>query len=621
MENSVKILLSYHKPDVLFKDEILTPVHAGRETALEKIAGTEKLQWLLDNTIGDNTGENISARNSLYNEMSTVYWAWKNYAELGNPDYIGFMHYRRHFIFEDKPKSVYECLDVDEQYYEKINYSEENIKDILGKYDFVCTKPHYRDSVYEHYKKNHDIADLDCAIEILKEKYPSFSKYANQYLNGQEAYFCNMFIFPKDIFFEYAEWFFSITFELEKRMDLEGKRLFVSEWLTGIFITYLKANGLKGKFLPTMIVEGNHTIPIVLAADDNYAAPLVVAMTSILENAKKNTHYDFYVLKSGDFSEKNEKIIIGLEQKYGKTKITFLDMKQQYQDANIQIGHITAATYYRLQLPSLLPEVNKCIYIDVDAIVEDDLSELFRTSIDDKYIAGVRAPGYYYPEAHRKNHEDEIGIPIDEYINAGVLLMNLAKMRKDNLEEIFNELMNKKFSSQDQDILNVACHGKIRHLPFKYNVMTKYKVLNEREYSVNPGIKMCFTVDEWNTGRLKPAIIHYADKRKPWTYLGVDYAENWWKYALKTDLDAAVLATYIKLACDNEREILRQLDLTASHKRDLQTKLKNMTVVTVSTAPEAVIKNDSLIEKGMRALKNKGFKYTLKKTLFWLKNH
>ena len=79
MEKNIKIMLSYHKPDHLFKDDILTPVHAGRANAKKRMdKDDEKLKWLLENMIGDDTGENISTKNTLYNEMTTVYWAWKN---------------------------------------------------------------------------------------------------------------------------------------------------------------------------------------------------------------------------------------------------------------------------------------------------------------------------------------------------------------------------------------------------------------------------------------------------------------------------------------------------------------------------------------------------------------
>lgn len=102
---TVKILVGYHRPAVLLKDEVLIPIHLGRALATEASKdgsmSKEDYQWMLDNMIGDDTGENISEENRKYCELTALYWAWKNYDKLGNPDYIGFMQYRRHFIFDD----------------------------------------------------------------------------------------------------------------------------------------------------------------------------------------------------------------------------------------------------------------------------------------------------------------------------------------------------------------------------------------------------------------------------------------------------------------------------------------------------------------------------------------
>lgn len=105
---SIKILVGYHKPAVLLKDDILTPIHLGRALATEAskdgAMSQRDYQWMLDNMIGDDTGDNISKENRKYCELTALYWAWKNYDKLGNPDYIGFMHYRRHFILNEKAK-------------------------------------------------------------------------------------------------------------------------------------------------------------------------------------------------------------------------------------------------------------------------------------------------------------------------------------------------------------------------------------------------------------------------------------------------------------------------------------------------------------------------------------
>lgn len=99
MSEKLKILISYHKPSELFKDEIYTPIHLGRVLAMAenkdgKMSETD-FKWLCKNMIGDDTGENISHLNHYFNEMTGVFWAWKNYDKLSNPDYIGFASYRR----------------------------------------------------------------------------------------------------------------------------------------------------------------------------------------------------------------------------------------------------------------------------------------------------------------------------------------------------------------------------------------------------------------------------------------------------------------------------------------------------------------------------------------------
>lgn len=86
---TVKILVGYHRPAVLLKDEVLIPIHLGRALATEASKdgsmSKEDYQWMLDNMIGDDTGENISEENRKYCELTALYWAWKtmtNWATL-----------------------------------------------------------------------------------------------------------------------------------------------------------------------------------------------------------------------------------------------------------------------------------------------------------------------------------------------------------------------------------------------------------------------------------------------------------------------------------------------------------------------------------------------------------
>ena len=77
------------------------------------------------------------------------------------------------------------------------------------------------------------------------------------------------------------------------------------------------------------------------------------------------------------------------------------------------ISHITSPTYYRLLLPALLPDVEKCIYIDGDTIVDGDISKLYAEDLGDNLVAGVKAFAFYRNDINVRNtlgyHKDEDG--------------------------------------------------------------------------------------------------------------------------------------------------------------------------------------------------------------------
>lgn len=304
-------------------------------------------------------------------------------------------------------------------------------------------------------------------------------------------------------------------------------------------------------------------IPIVLATDNNYAQPTMVTIASMLQTASKTIVYHFYLLISGDFSDINKKRIIKLCSQRDEWKVEFVDMQSAYKNAYIKVAHISTATYYRLQLPSLLKEVNKCIYLDVDLVVKHDLSSLFATDIENQYLAGVRAAGYYATPENIEYHMSRLGIQdFSTYVNAGVLVMNLKKMRDDGLENKFSELIEKKWESQDQDILNVACLGHIRILNAEYNAMTKYPLDDDKAYDRMNCLKYAYSEQEWEEGRKDPVIIHYADSVKPWKVPGSVYAKDWWSVVSLMPMDIAndIYNNYMSGMITDARLVKRSLD-------------------------------------------------------------
>ena len=92
---SIRIAVVTHGPatfpGVFRNSSIYFPIQAGRSVN-PPISGI----------IGDDTAPSISELNPLLNEMTAIYWLGHHYAEIGNPDFIGFDHYRRFLDWDPK---------------------------------------------------------------------------------------------------------------------------------------------------------------------------------------------------------------------------------------------------------------------------------------------------------------------------------------------------------------------------------------------------------------------------------------------------------------------------------------------------------------------------------------
>lgn len=144
---NIKILVSYHKPAKLIKDDIWTPIKIG-----------ESLNWDVENLIQDDTGDNISSRNDVYNELTSIYWAWKNYRNLGNLDFIGFCHYRRIPIFSRRNERISAPIEIDfkdlRSLFKKVQYDKVRLTKLLSEYQCLAGGiTHRKYSVREQYKK------------------------------------------------------------------------------------------------------------------------------------------------------------------------------------------------------------------------------------------------------------------------------------------------------------------------------------------------------------------------------------------------------------------------------------------------------------------------------------
>ena len=279
----------------------------------------------------------------------------------------------------------------------------------------------------------------------------------------------------------------------------------------------------------------NHKIGIAYGLDNQYTYPTIVSMTSILENSSSHTYYIFYLLvDKKTFKKENKEKFVNLEKRYERCEINIIEISDEnFQNANTK--RYPLATYYRLILADLLPDINRIIYLDGDTLIYTDLSEMYNLDMGNNIILG------FVDNSYKK--AEEFGIKTYKYIVAGVLLINLKKIRKENFTAKFFEFMDKnqdKLTQEDQTVINIVLHGRIGFLPPKFgiwNFVNKEAVLRHNNYgNENLGIK---AYDEkeilkaWNI----PSIIHYV-RAKPWKvrtkHTHVQFHEDWWRYAQMT---------------------------------------------------------------------------------------
>ena len=256
-------------------------------------------------------------------------------------------------------------------------------------------------------------------------------------------------------------------------------------------------------------------IPVFFAIDNNFAPYLAVALNSAVKNSSKERNYRAIVLHE-NVSEENIKKLKAFETDNFKIDITPMSanfkMLDDRMSNRLRCDYFTLTIYFRLFIPAMFPQYDKGIYIDSDIVVAGDLANLFDTDIGDNYIGACRDLSIADVPPLVAYTENAVGVKGDEYINSGVLLMNLKKLRELDFEGHFLNLLNTyHFDSiaPDQDYINAICNGKIFYLDESWDTMPN----NERPLLENPNI------------------IHYNLFEKPWCYDNVQYEDEFWKYA------------------------------------------------------------------------------------------
>lgn len=259
----------------------------------------------------------------------------------------------------------------------------------------------------------------------------------------------------------------------------------------------------------------NREIPIFFTIDDGYAPFLAVALNSAIKNSNPQRRYNSIVLYQ-DLNETNIAKLKSLETENFKISLTPMkanfDALDDRMSNRLRCDYFTLTIYFRLFIPVMFPQYDKGIYIDSDVVLTSDIAELYDIEIGDNLIGACNDLSIADIPPLVAYTENAVGVNKHEYINSGVLLMNLNQMREVDLEGHFLNLLNTyHFDSiaPDQDYLNAMCNGKIYYLDESWDAMPN---------DAKPPLA-------------HTKLIHYNLFSKPWCYDGIQYGEEFWKYA------------------------------------------------------------------------------------------
>jgi len=184
--------------------------------------------------------------------------------------------------------------------------------------------------------------------------------------------------------------------------------------------------------------------------------------------------------------------------------------------------HISKPTFYRLMIPSLPIIGDKAIYLDGDTICCSDIIQLYNQDITEFCIAGCRQTRPPITDTSSEYIKNELKITdTKDYINAGVLLMNVRKIREMNIDLVAESLNN--LSDQDQGVINKCFFGLTKIIHPRFNLYSwasnfvKYDIRSRYDKDI-----IAEAVDD-------PCIIHFACLyTKPWINAECVMGEKWW---------------------------------------------------------------------------------------------
>ncbi len=580
---SKKIFISvvYFKPAPLVKTAYLNPIQAGRALG----------RFHVDGVIGDDTGDNNSQENPFWGELTALYWMRHNV----DAEYYGLMHCRRLLAFAEKKPRGTHFADITEATHETYGWRDDLIEKACLNADILTPParplclpglPDVTMTASDFYAHQHYQCDLALLETLVKTRAPHIYPYLVQILTSRRIFFNSISVMRKPFFMEYADFLTEMLGAAQREIDVTGydsyqSRVgrFLSEYLSCAYVAYAKSvHEAKVRELPLICgvrerppvsprqvlqdarvrrhqlagdAAAGTDINVVLAVDDNYVPHAAVTMLSALKTSAMPSRLRFLVLNGNTVSSASRARLEALVTDAGG-RIGFIDIDDRdLRWLPLNRDYISIATYYRLVMHQYLPvEVEKAIYLDADTIVVEPLEKLWAIDLEGHPVAGAPDDAGLQQARRLRLHARH------RYFNAGVMMFDVAQLRKMELAEAILEIFRQQgpyIVSQDQDILNILFCNDTKELPLAWNAGT-------RIYRSNP-LRPAYSRQEAFEAARSPAVVHFTDVKKPWhDKCTHPFTELYWDYRNQTPWAESAGQKFKRRLIQRVRRLLRAPD-------------------------------------------------------------
>jgi len=225
---------------------------------------------------------------------------------------------------------------------------------------------------------------------------------------------------------------------------------------------------------------------------------LATVLRSIVEANRSGWPVEFHVLSDGFAEATKERVRDSLPK--GSASIRWIPVNILLFQEFWTRDDVSKMTYARLLIPKVFPDtVSKVLYLDTDILVLDDLTPLWETNLDGAILGAVLDNLDPHFKSGKPGYEE--APRVGNYFNAGVLLIDLDRWRKEQVSEKALAYMNNhpRTPFMDQDALNFVCDGHWKRLDQRWNFHDCWST------SISH-LSLCN----------RPGIAHFVSIMKPW---------------------------------------------------------------------------------------------------------